>query len=234
MNPPPHSIRVLIIDDHPTLVWGLERLIGSQSPHMEPVASTDDPEAALALVQRHQPDVVLLDLVLGERCGLSVLPQLVGSGARVLVLTGERRPDMADQAVRLGARGVLGKDAPAEQVIKAIEKVHQGEIWLDRRTLGRVLHRLVTPTADPQREVERQRQASLTPRERKIVQAVLAGHGASNKVLAARLFISEHTLRNHLSAIYHKLGVGNRLELYVYALKHPMEPPPGAPQGLAA
>ena len=67
---------------------------------------------------------------------------------------------------------------------------------------------------------EQARQATLTQREKKIIQIILAGHGAGNKILATRLFISEHTLRNHLSSIYHKLGVSNRLELYVYATRH--------------
>ncbi len=230
----PHSIRVLIVDDHPTLVWGLERLIGSQSPRMEAAASTDDPDTALALAQRLRPDVVLLDLALGERCGLSALPQLMGTGAKVLVLTGERSQEVLDKAVRLGARGVVRKDAPADLLLKAIEKVHDGELWLDRRTLGRVLHGLMDPQADARQDPERQRQASLTQRERRIIEAIVEGRGSSNKALAARLFISEHTLRNHLSSIYHKLGVGNRLELYVYAMRHQLSQAPQAPEGLAA
>jgi DNA-binding NarL/FixJ family response regulator len=127
-----------------------------------------------------------------------------------------------DQAVRLGARGVLRKDASAQTVIKAIEKVHDGQIWLDRASMARMLgamHHGIDP--------EHARQATLTQRERKIIEAVLSGHGAANKALAARLFISEHTLRNHLSAIYHKLGVSNRLGLYVYASEHRLgEPAP--------
>ena len=86
------------------------------------------------------------------------------------------------------------------------------------RMLGSLRQR---PAPNP----EQVRQATLTQRERKIIQTILAGHGAGNKVLAARLFISEHTLRNHLSSIYHKLGVASRLELYVYALKHRMGDP---------
>lgn len=227
MNLRAHSIRVLIVDDHPTLVWGLERLIGSQSPRMEVVASAGTPEQALALARQHQPDVLLLDLDLDGQSSLSVLPQLLPL-AKVLVLTGERDEGTRDAAVRLGARGVLRKDAAAELLLKAIEKVHEGELWLDRQSLGRVLHGLMQAPVQDLPDHEQHKQAALTARERKIIQAVLEGHGASNKALAARLFISEHTLRNHLSSIYHKLDVGNRLELYVYALKHKLgEPPAG-------
>ncbi len=238
MNLDRSSLRVLIVDDHPTLVWGLERLIGSQAPRMEVVGSAGEPAQALALARRHRPDLVLLDLDLGGHSGLSLLPALAQQGARVLVLTGSREPQALEQALRAGARGVLGKDAPAETVLKALDKVHGGELWVDRQTLGRVLHGLLEVQAPPPHDPERHKQASLTARERKVVQAVAEGRGASNKALAARLFISEHTLRNHLSAIYHKLGVGNRLELYVYAHTHalgavapaappaPIPPPP--------
>lgn len=234
MNTCDTSIRVLIVDDHPTLVWGLERLIASRTPRMEVVATAATPEEAVAAGLRHRPHVALLDLDLDGRSSLEVLPHLVQLGIKVLVLTGERKQDVLDRAVQLGARGLLRKDAQADMVLKAVEKVHEGEFWLDRLTLGRVLHGLVDPRAQARPDPERERQATLTARERAIVQAVLEGRGASNKALAARLFISEHTLRNHLSSVYHKLGVGNRLELYVYAVRHQLGSPGAVPQGLAA
>jgi len=215
----PRSIRVLIVDDHPTLTWGLERLIGSQAPRMEVVATAGSTEQALALAQHHRPDVVLLDLDLDGHSSLGLLPALTQLGARVLVLTGERRQEVLDQALHLGAHGVLGKDAPAQRVLQAVDKVHEGEFWMDRKTLSRVLHGLVGRREDAP-SPERRKLEALTARERKIIEVVRDGSGASNKALAARLFISEHTLRNHLSSIYQKLGVANRLALYVYAQQH--------------
>lgn len=216
-------MRVMIVDDHPTMVWGLEQLIATQGTRMAVVATAADPQEALNKCQQHRPEVILLDLDLDGRSGLDILPALCRqSDCRVLVLTAERKPHVLDQAVQLGACGVLRKDASGHTVIKAIEKVHAGEVWLDRASLARVLHgwqKQVPPDA------EQVRQATLTQRERKIVQVILAGHGAGNKILAGRLFISEHTLRNHLSSIYHKLGVSNRMELYVYALKHRLGDP---------
>jgi DNA-binding NarL/FixJ family response regulator len=216
-------MRIMIVDDHPTLVWGLEQLIASQSPRMQVVATAHTADEAVHKASTHRPDVVLLDLDLDGRSGLDIVPVLSTQQAcQVLVLTGERKSEVLDQAVRLGARGVLRKDASAQTVIKAIEKVHDGQIWLDRASMARMLGAMHRP-ADP----EHARQATLTQRERKIIEAVLSGHGAANKALAARLFISEHTLRNHLSAIYHKLGVSNRLGLYVYASEHRLgEPAP--------
>lgn len=211
--------RIMIVDDHPTMVWGLEQLIATQSPRMQVVATAHSADEALNQAQTVRPDVVLLDLDLGGlRSGLDILPVLSRQqDCQVLVLTGQRKTQTLDQAVQLGARGVLRKDASAETVIKAIDKVHSGEVWLDRASMARMLNGL-RQRAD--RDPDQARQATLTQREKKIIQVILAGHGAGNKVLATRLFISEHTLRNHLSSIYHKLGVSNRLELYVYAMAH--------------
>lgn len=216
-------MRIMVVDDHPTLVWGIEQLIATQSPRMQVVATATHAQEALNKASTDRPDVVLLDLDLDGRSGLDIVPALSNQKAcRVLVLTGERRPQVLDEAVRLGARGILRKDASAQSVIKAIEKVHAGEIWLDRVSMARVLGGMNHRT--PQTP-EQARHCTLTRRERKIIQVILDGHGAANKLLADRLFISEHTLRNHLSSIYHKLCVRNRLELYVYALKHRLGDP---------
>jgi len=116
---------------------------------------------------------------------------------------------------------VLNKAAPAQQVLDAIEAVHRGEVWLEGKDLGRVFSQLVQghgaaqPPAPPSALHDR-----LTTRERRIVACVVEQSGGSNAALADHLCIAEHTLRNHLSTIYQKLGVRNRLELYVYAVKH--------------
>lgn len=218
------AIKVMIIDDHPTMLWGLDKLINGEKPKMEVVATARSPEEALEKLARkglETPDIVLLDLDLDGKSGLDLLPRLLQSPAtRVLILTGERKQAVLDQAVQKGARGILRKDASAEHVLKAIEKTHEGELWLDRTTLGRVFTEFMDPAAAAKQDPEAEKLASLTTRERKIIQMIVDGQGASNKELAQRLFISEHTLRNHLTSVYHKLDIGNRLELYVYAVKH--------------
>jgi two-component system nitrate/nitrite response regulator NarL len=214
-------IRVMLIDDHPTLLWGLEKLINAEMPRMQVMATARNAEEALACLAHETPDVVLLDLDLDGQSGLTLLPALLHqSRTRVLVLTGERQQNVLDQAVQKGARGILRKDASAEHVLKAIEKTHEGELWLDRGTLGRVFTEFKYPAGVPKPDPETLRQASLTARERRIIALVVQSQGASNKALAQSLFISEHTLRNHLSSVYQKLDVANRLELYVYATRH--------------
>ena len=214
-------IRVMLIDDHPTLLWGLEKLINAETPRMSVMATARNAEEALACLAHETPDVVLLDLDLDGQSGLTLLPALLHERrTRVLILTGERQQNILDQAVQKGARGILRKDASAEHVLKAIEKTHDGELWLDRVTLGRVFTEFRDPVSARKPDPETLRQASLTARERRIIALVVQSQGASNKSLAQSLFISEHTLRNHLSSVYQKLDVANRLELYVYATRH--------------
>jgi DNA-binding NarL/FixJ family response regulator len=111
---------------------------------------------------------------------------------------------------------VLVKTEPVETILFAIERVHAGEIWLDRATTSRVFNKLVGGGVAQQA----QRIAALTGKEREIVCALAQSHGLPNKRLAERLGIAEHTLRNHFSAIYAKLGLGNRLALYQYAVEN--------------
>lgn len=215
------TIRVMLIDDHKTMLWGLQRLIEGENSRMEVVGTAGNCDEALAQIATLAPDVILLDLDLGGKCSLDILPALLANGvSRALILTASRDQATLDLAVVRGARGVVHKEAPAEQVLKAIEKVHQGELWLDREVLGRVFGEFMNPAAARKPDPETEKAAALTAKERKIVDTVVTGSGALNKALAQRLFISEHTLRNHLTSIYQKLGVSNRLELYVYAVKH--------------
>lgn len=218
------TIQVMLVDDHQTMLWGLVKLIESEKPRMAVAGTAQSGREALEKIARLSPDVILLDLDLAGESGLDLLPALQSAPqSRVLIFTGERDQEKLDLAVFRGARGVLRKDASAEQVLKAIEKTAEGEIWLDRGTLGRVFSEFIAPKMPPKPDPEAEKKASLTARERKIIRVVVEGNGAMNKTLAQRLFISDHTLRNHLTSIYQKLGVNNRLELYVYALKHGLD-----------
>lgn len=215
-----HPIGVMLVDDHRTMVWGLSRLIDGEQPRMQVVGTACDCDTALADAGRLLPDVILLDLDMGGRSGLDILPGLLANQvSRALILTAEREQKVLDQAVLRGARGVVRKDASATDVLRAIEKVYGGEYWLDRQAMARVFNELMQSCRAPLPASEDTTPTALTPTERKIVQAVVEGCGAPNKVLAERLFITEHTLRNHLSTIYQKLGVANRLELYVHAVR---------------
>ena len=226
-QPPLHPLRVMLVDDHKTMLWGLERLIGGEHSGMLVVATASDNASTLAQAAASQPDVIVLDLDLGGVSSLAILPQLVQSGhARILVLTGSHDQAVMEQAMLNGARGIISKDAPPELVLKAIEKVSHGELWLEQAMLGRMMSQLTQPGGASAQALA---VASLTSKERKIIAALVHGSGTPARQLADQLCISEHTLRNHLTSIYRKLGVYNRLELYAYATKHRLgELPPAA------
>ena len=210
------TIRVLIVDDHAVVRAGLRMLI-DQDPDMKVTSDAGNRSEALAAAASDPPNIIILDIVLGDEDGLSLLPELraVAPYARVLVLTGLRSSQSQRQAMRAGAMGIVLKEHAVEVLIKAIKKVHSGEVWLDRLTMGSVLQEMTEKTpADPEQE----KITSLTERERQVVG--LVGEGLKNKQIAAKLFISETTVTHHLSSVFSKLAVSDRLELIIYAFRH--------------
>ena len=221
------QIRVMLVDAHRIALSGLQRLINDEKPRMAVIATATTCSSALELAATAKPDVIVLDVGLIEDNQASVVPALInGADVRVLVL-GSGQGEKHDAAILRGACGVVRKDATPEMLIKAIKKVYDGQLWLDRSSTGRLfveLSRQKTPSADP----TKQKINSLTVREHDVVRTLLTTPGADNKTLATRLHIGEHTLRNHLSHIYDKLGVPNRLELYVFAQLHGLSTQHGA------
>ncbi len=220
---PLKPIRVLLVDDHRIMLWALERLIESEKPRMEIVGKATNCAEALKLAVETYPDVILLNIDHRGENALDILPELFSKSkakARVLVLTGLRDLSIHDNAVLAGASGVIGREGTHEDILRAIERVHQGELWLDRAATGRIFIELSRKSGSEETNPERQNISSLTARERQIVSAIAGNSGATANAVAERLHISEHTLRNHLTSIFYKLGVANRLGLYVYANKH--------------
>lgn len=217
------SIEVFLVDDHRSVLWGLEKLIESASPQMRVVGKATRWTEAVPVIHTLQPDVVLLDLDLGEESGLDAIPHITnGCKSRVLILTGVKDSARHDMAVVSGARGVVEKEDAAEIILSAIRKVHQGELWLPRLAIDRILAELSKKDIPQKPTPEQLKISSLTPRERAIVSMVANNAKANAKMIASMLFISEHTLRNHLTSIYEKLGVSSRLELYAFAHAHGM------------
>ena len=213
------TIRILLVDDHKTMLWGLERLIQAEGPSLTLVGSASDGAEATALCAALRPDIVLLDLDLKGSSSIDFLPALVANGStRVVILSANRDQGTLAAAVKAGARGVVSKEAPTDDVLLAVRKVHGGELWLDQSLMQALLGQLVAPV--PKADPEAERIGTLTARERDVIGMIVQGKGALNKELAEKAFISERTLRNHLTTIYQKLDVANRLELYVYAIKH--------------
>ena len=216
------AIRVFLIDDHRSILWGLEKLIETAKPPMRVVGSTTSYKQALKVLDQAAPDVILLDLDLGDESGLQAIPQLIAvTPAKILVLTGLRDEAVHHSAVLAGARGVIEKEARAESILAAITKVHEGEIWLDRATTGKLLVEISRKMNSRSAVDSAERKiAALTIREREIITFTVTYAGATAKTIAEKLNISEHTLRNHLTSIYEKLGVANRLELFAFAHEH--------------
>lgn len=217
-------IRVFVAEDHEITLWGLRRLIDASSSRMEVVGSARSSTELMNHDAAAEADVILLDLNLGGEDSTASLASLrQRCPGRVLVLTGSDDTGAHRAAVMKGARGVVHKSEPAEVILRAIEKVHGGEIWLHRSLLGEVFGMLTdaSPAAAPRsKDPDAVRIASLTPREREIVVTLLRSAGAKQLCVADELKMSEHTLRNHLTTIYSKLGVRGRLELHVFASTH--------------
>lgn len=220
-------IRVFVAEDHHITLWGLSRLIDGAAPRLRLVGSASTRSELLSNEAAAEADVILLDLDLGGEDGTTALAALrERCCARVLVLTGTGDTALHRAAVLQGARGVVHKSEPAQTILRAIEKVHEGEVWLNRTLMGQVLGQLThsEPAEAPRPpDPDDRRIASLTPREREIVVAMVTKSGAKQFAVALELGLSEHTLRNHLTTIYSKLGVRGRLELHVFATAHGLD-----------
>ncbi len=211
----PTPIRILIVDDHAVIRTGLRMLI-EQDQTMTVVAMAGGKHEALRLAETERPDIIVLDLLLGEEDGLDFLPDFsrVSPNSRVLVLTGVQTPESHRTAIRRGAMGIVLKQQAAGLLLKAIRKVHEGEVWIDRSMMSRVLSEVRTEKRE-EPDPELNKINGLTAREREVI--ALVTEGLKNKVIGKRLFISETTVTHHLSSIYSKLGVSDRLELVIYA-----------------
>lgn len=206
----------MIVDDHVVIRSGLRMLI-EHDQRMLVVAQAGNREEALERAASSRPNVIILDLLLGDEDGLSFLPELcqASPSSRVLVLTGVQNPDAHRRAIRRGAMGIVLKEHAADQLLKAIKKVHEGEVWIERSMIGTMIQELHKPApVDPEvTKIE-----SLTDREREVI--ALIGEGLKNKQVGERLFISETTVTHHLSSVFSKLEVSDRLELIIYAFRH--------------
>ena len=207
-------IRLVLVDDHPIVLRGLQQLL-AQSDDCEVVASCADADSGFAAVRRYKPDVLLLDLRMPHRDGLALLRELSAAAIPCLtiVLTAAIDNAQVSEAVKLGARGLVLKDSPPDTVIECVRRVHAGEESFDLPSVTRAL------TATMQREsAARDALTVLTQREVEIVQMV--AQGLRNRAIAARLSISEGTVKVHLHNVYEKLRVDGRLGLTLYAQQH--------------
>lgn len=207
----------MLIDSHTIFREGLEKLIAGRRG-FEVVAKAGDRAESLVLVEREEPDLILMGLDFPDDNGLEILTALVRAApkSRILILTGIRDFEIHQKAMMVGASGVVQKEKTPQLLFKAIEKVHAGEIWYDRSKMGTMFTEILRNENGRNADPETAKIASLSQRERDVV--TLISQGMKNRVIGETLFISETTVRHHLTAIFEKLGVSSRLELIIYAL----------------
>ena len=196
-------ISVLIVDDHPVVRQGLRALLEVQDD-MTVAGEAGDGPAVISLAESLRPDIVLLDLKLPGMDGVAVLRPLRAAGLRVLVLTSATEPSAAAAAVRAGAAGVVYKDIDPAALVRAIRAVHDGNVLLAPEAVGSL--------------VRGSRADTLTAREREVLAGI--ADGKSNREIARLLRVSEKTVKAHVSAVLAKLGVQDRTQAAVYAVRH--------------
>lgn len=216
---PPEPIRVLLICDLPIVSWGLEKLIQSAYPRLELAGSLTSRDGFSQILATTQVDVILLDQD-GSIDNETIAGLCSTSSAKVLALAATNDAANCDRAVVAGARGMISKRESIDTLFKAVEKVHQGELWVDRASTGRIFEQLAQKKRAPHRNADQQKISTLTKRELQAVAEITMDASATGKVIAQRLNITENTLRNHLNSIYAKLGLASRLELFLYAKRH--------------
>jgi DNA-binding NarL/FixJ family response regulator len=213
------TVRILVVEDHAVVREGLRLLIESW-PGFIVIGEAGNGDDALAITTREKPDIILLDLHLARGdSALDFLPQLLAAAGQgqVIILTAVLDPKAHDQAIRLGAMGLVLKEKASKELHDAILRVLDGEVWLDPKLTTGIINRLRSKDANKDAG-ESQKVASLTKREREL--AILVGEGLTNKEIAKRLFVSESTVRHHLTSVFSKLGVSNRFELILLLYRH--------------
>jgi len=212
------TISIVISDDHELFREGLRKLLEAESG-MRIVGEAVDGEETVRVVGQLKPHVLLLDLSLPKLSGLEVLAELgkLGIQTRTIMLTAAIEREQVIEALQLGVRGIVLKHSALQLLLKSIRCVNEGQYWIGQEGVSDLIHALrrMKPSHGPSNAG---RNYGLSSREMEVIALIVAGY--TNKDLARELGISENTAKHHLTNIFDKLGVSNRLELVLYAVDH--------------
>ena len=206
-------LRILIVDDHPIFRNGLRRALSSE-PDFDVVGEATGGGEALRMACKARPDIILLDNHMPGSTTTAILADLNNAKccARTILMSEELDQDEIIEALQLGARAVLGKNANTELFLKCIRSVIAGQLWVGQESVLRLVEILKNPLLAPKECF------GLTPRERQITEAIV--DGLTNRDIAQQCSLSEQTVKNHLNRIFDKVGVSSRLELAMFAIHH--------------
>jgi len=216
----PGTVRIALADDHALFRASLRKRLAAE-PDFDVVGEASSSDETITLCEQTAPDLLLLDIEMAGGHGLDVLHRLrpLQLKTRILILTSAiRRADLIS-ALQLGARGAVLKDTPSPLLFKSIRRVRAGEYWVGRDMVADLVHALAAAEKGPMKPaLQAPRAFALTARELEIVSAVAAGYG--NREIAEKFDVAEDTVKHHLTSIFDKTGVSNRLELALFALHH--------------
>jgi two-component system response regulator NreC len=209
--PGTRQLTVVIADDHVVVRSGLRLLLDSE-PGIAVVAEAGDVAGAVAQVEQHRPDVLVLDLLMPGGPTLPVIAQLGETcpDTRVVVLTAQRDPSFAGEAMRLGAAGYVPKEAAGRQLLRAIRMAAEGSTYLE-------------PSLGARLAAARSSAPELTERELEVLRLIARGH--TNREIAERLFLSVRTIESHRARIQRKLGRSSRSDLVEYVVERGLVQP---------
>jgi two-component system, NarL family, nitrate/nitrite response regulator NarL len=218
MEESPSTIDIVIADDHELFREGLRKLLEAE-PGLRIVGEAAGGDETVRVVRQLNPQLLLLDLSMPKGSGLEVLRELseLGAQTRIIVLAAAIEKDQVAEALQLGARGIVLKHSAIQILLKSIHCVNDGQYWVDHESVSDLIQAFRQMGPSPHASRARQ-DLGLTSREKQVIALIAAGY--TNKDLARKLDISEHTVKHHLTNIFDKLGVSNRLELVLYAIDH--------------
>jgi two-component system nitrate/nitrite response regulator NarL len=212
------SIRIVVADDHPVVRFGVKNMLENE-PGFEVVGDAEDGDTAITQAIELEPDILLLDLQMPRLPGLEALRAIMSKSPRVkiIMLTSTISTQQIIEALQIGARGIVLKDAVAGDLSKSLRAVLSGDYWIGGERVANLLTALNVLVKQAAAAPEK-KTYGLTPRELEVVTCIV--EGCSNKDVAKQFTISEETVKRHLSNIFDKTGVSTRLELALFAIAH--------------